>query len=65
MGLYSYTTALGKRMLVSLRSNPKKWKRQPFSSTRQNDRHAVRQYTALVNGFEIMQTNKRGASHVV
>lgn len=34
----------------------------PFSSDRQHARHAARQYTAVVNGFTIMQT--RCASHI-
>lgn len=59
MGLYSYTTSLGKRMLISLRTNPSKQRRMPFSSDRQHERHARRQFTVTTrNGFEIMQTRR-------
>lgn len=36
--------------------------RYPFSSTRQHDRHAERQYMVVINGFEIMNTVRRGGS---
>lgn len=32
------------------------WKNYPFSSTRQNERHARTQRMVIVNGFELMQT---------